>query len=91
MDDPAVVSKLQALVSGVLAERGGREAGPVPEDADLIDRYNLDSMDAMRLLVQVETEFDVEIADGDLSLDLVRTVRRLADYVTRRMMTEASA
>ena len=44
----------------------------------------LDSIEALALVAAIEKEFDIEIGDGDLTLDLVKNIGVLAEYVLQK-------
>lgn len=50
-------------------------------DEEFLMKYNLNSVDALELLLIVEKEFDIEIDDADLNSDLLSTIHNLAVYV----------
>ncbi|MBM3789199.1 MAG: acyl carrier protein [Acidobacteria bacterium] len=59
------------------------------ENADsgtpLIGRgIGLDSIEALRLALGLEREFDIGIPDADLTADLFRSIGTLADYIFRK-------
>lgn len=54
-------------------------------DCDLVNRLGLDSINTIEFLIWVESEFDVEIADEDLSVELIDDLDRLAEYVQARL------
>ena len=41
----------------------------------------LDSVDAIELLVAIETEFDVRLPDGEASVSVTRSVNRVVDFL----------
>ncbi|PNG30073.1 MULTISPECIES: phosphopantetheine-binding protein [Pseudomonas] len=49
---------------------------------DLIGTLGLNSIDALQLLIQVETEFGFSIEDNELSIELVNSLERLEAFVT---------
>lgn len=51
------------------------------KDSDFLVKFNLNSVDALELLLMVEKEFEVEIDDSDLNADLLSTINSLATYV----------
>lgn len=58
-----------------------------PEDikgTDLIAELGINSVDALEILVWVETVFDITIEDDDLSIDIMETLDHLADYIERK-------
>lgn len=44
----------------------------------------LDSVDGLELLVAVERRFDIEIDDGDLGGDVLKSVHSLVDFIERK-------
>ncbi|MDF2395921.1 acyl carrier protein [Pseudomonas sp. 3MA1] len=48
---------------------------------DLIGSLGLNSIDALQLLIQVETEFGFSIEDNELSIELVNSLERLEAFV----------
>lgn len=51
------------------------------ESTFFLEKFGLNSVDALELLLHVERKFDIEVEDDDLSADLFMTVRSLASYV----------
>ena len=62
-----------------------RKPGDIPENAKLIDSLGLDSVRIVELIVGIEDEFGIVIADEDLSLELFESVTSLARYVRARI------
>jgi acyl carrier protein len=56
------------------------EPSAVP-DRELVGTLGLNSINTIEYLIWVETEFGIEIADEDLSVDLIDDLDRLAAYV----------
>ncbi|MCB9693887.1 MAG: acyl carrier protein [Alphaproteobacteria bacterium] len=93
--DPAVVDHLQRReailqrLRATLVESLDLRVEPdaIDPDAALFGTgLRLDSIDALELVVAVETEFGVEIADRDgASPDILRTVNTLVDRIQERM------
>lgn len=52
-------------------------------DEDFLLRYNLNSVDALELLLMIEREFGIEIDDADLNSDLLSTIHTLSVYVMK--------
>ncbi|KPA92135.1 MULTISPECIES: acyl carrier protein [Pseudomonas] len=51
---------------------------------NLISSLGLNSIDALQLLIQVETEFGFNIEDEELSIDLVDSLERLETFVASK-------
>jgi acyl carrier protein len=60
-----------------------RDPETIP-DTNLVNELGLDSINTIEFLVWVESEFAIEIADEDLSVDLIDDLNRLAKYVEER-------
>ncbi|MBG9799406.1 phosphopantetheine-binding protein [Brevibacillus laterosporus] len=67
----------------IIKSHYGQEIDPnsIPDDLDIIKQYNLDSIVIMELLVQIEKRFDIQIADEELSSELVRTIHKVVAYI----------
>lgn len=61
-----------------------RDAAMIP-DRNLVDELGLDSINTIEFLIWVENDFGIEIADEDLSVDLIDDLDRLAAYVESRV------
>lgn len=58
-------------------------------DLDLIENGLLDSLTFVEILFSIEVTFGVEIGVGGFEIDDFRTVRKIADFVSRH--TSAAA
>lgn len=67
-----------ATISDIISRVG--KIPPVPADADIFDAGFV-SINALELLVELETQFDVSIPDDDFLK--ARTARDLSDMVAR--------
>jgi acyl carrier protein len=59
------------------------DPGSIP-DSNLVAELGLDSINTIEYLIWVESEFAIEIADEDLSIDLIDDLNKLAAYVHAR-------
>lgn len=60
------------------------------ENADVdavtnLDELAINSIDALELLILIEQEFQIEIADEDLNMELLSDLEYLTDYVLDRV------
>ena len=62
-----------------------RKPADIPENAKLIEDLGLDSVRIIELIVGIEDEFGIVIADEDLSLELFENVTSLARFVRARV------
>ena len=51
----------------------------------LLESLGLNSIDALELLLKIEQEFNIEIDDEDLNVELVRSISSLCEYVSRKV------
>jgi acyl carrier protein len=79
------VSDVKTRLRQVLVESLDLKVEPeaVP-DKNLVATLGLDSINTIEFLIWVEGEFNVEISDEDLSIDLIDDLDKLADYVEGR-------
>lgn len=78
----------ELLVEQLSVRRAPEEIDP---DAPLFATgIGLDSVDAIELIVAVETAFDVRLPDGDDLLPLTRSVNRIVDFVVASRLDQAS-
>ena len=62
-----------------------RKPADIPGNANLIDDLGLDSVRIVELIVGIEDEFGIVIADEDLSLELFESVTSLATFIRSRI------
>ena len=67
-----------------------RRPADIPETARLIDDLGLDSVRIVELIVGLEDEFGIVIADEDLSLELFENVTSLATFIRAKTQTDAA-
>ena len=60
-------------------------------ETDLFETGALDSMGFVELLAQLEREFRVEVALGDIEMDNFRSIGRIADFVAARLRVQETA
>lgn len=56
----------------------------VEQECDLLDDFGLDSLLMVQLIVEIESEFDIEFDLADLNMDVLRKYQNLRDYVISR-------
>ncbi|MFF5258049.1 acyl carrier protein [Actinomadura viridis] len=64
----------------VEALRLDRDPASIPDEG-LRQALDIDSVNGLEFLIWVENEFDIQIDDEDLSVELVDSLTTLADYV----------
>ena len=67
-----------------LAKALGSPVRDVGDDEALPSSGLLDSASILELILWVETEFDLDIEQDDLSMDNFGTIRKMAEYIEAR-------
>lgn len=66
-----------------LARRRGLKAATVKDDEVIPETGLLDSAGLMELIVWIETRFEIEIDQGDVTIDNLGSIDAIVEYVTR--------
>lgn len=53
----------------------------VEQECDLLDDFGLDSLLMVQLIVEIESEFDIEFDLADLNMDVLRKYHNLREYI----------
>lgn len=77
--DPGLSARIRSLV----AEQLGVDAKEMVPNADILDDLGADSLDVVEMVMAIEEEFDIEIADEDA--EAMRTVGDVETYVAGRL------
>ena len=75
MSNEEILEKLK----GIIVERLGVEESLVKEEASFIDDLSADSLDIVELIMEIEDEFDLEIADSEA--EKIVTVGDVVNYI----------
>ena len=75
MSNEEILEKLK----GIIVERLGVEESLVKEEANFIDDLSADSLDIVELIMEIEDEFDLEIADSEA--EKIVTVGDVVNYI----------
>ena len=73
------MSDISDRVKNIVVEHLGVDADKVVEGASFIDDLGADSLDTVELVMALEEEFDLEIADEDA--EKISTVNEAVDYI----------
>jgi acyl carrier protein len=82
-----IEERLTCLVRQALLQSAAAtvlEEGPLERDALLIEKYGLDSVGIVNLVVAIEREFEIELGEEDLRIDNFRSVSQIADLLAQR-------
>ena len=64
-------------VKNIIAEELGIELEEIKLDSDLTDDLGADSLDAIELIMEIESQFDCEIADNEAT-----KIKKVSDIVS---------
>lgn len=76
--------RLQQLISEVIRINQDKDMVSelvVEKECDLLDDFGLDSLLMVQLIVEIESEFDIEFDLADLNMDVLRKYHNLRDYI----------
>lgn len=54
-------------------------------DENVIELYGINSVDTLEILLNIEEEYDMQVDDEDLNIELVNSINNLADYVEAKL------
>ncbi len=76
MEKNQIISKIKDIMNEVLEPEKAAKC-----DGDLLDV--LDSIEFVTIIVEIETEFDIEIDDNDYELENMNTLPKMAELVEK--------
>ncbi len=79
--------KLQRLICEVIRINQNKEVVSelvIGQECDLLDDFGLDSLLMVQLIVEIESEFDLEFELSDLNMNVLRKYNNLRDYIVSR-------
>ena len=76
------MSSVEQQVKAIVAEQLGVKAEQVTSDASFVDDLGAASLDTVELVMALEEEFEIEIADEDA--EKITTVQQAIDYINDR-------
>jgi acyl carrier protein len=62
---------------------------PYSDEASFVEEGIIDSMNVMELILFVEENFGLEVADEEIVPENFNSVRRMADYIRRKTPAKA--
>ena len=77
MDNSYVKKEIQKILMKSLC----RESIKDDSENDLITLYGINSIDALEIFINIETTFDIQIPEEDLSSDLFISLDFLCEYI----------
>jgi acyl carrier protein len=84
--------ELQTRIRGIILRRLYGTTSPRQEitaDTPILGKgLGLDSVEALALVTEIESEFDIGIDDEELTVDLFRNIGTLAEFVGKKLSWE---
>jgi len=81
-EEPSFNQETFKKISSIIAEQLKVDISKIKPDSDLIEDLGLDSLDSVELVMAIEEEYSIEIADADA--EKIKKVSDILDYLARR-------
>lgn len=69
------------IVDRLFLARKGITPGDIADEADLMEDYGIDSVELFEIVVGVEEDYGVAVPEEQFSIELFRSVARIAELV----------
>ncbi len=76
-----MVNDVEYRLKRILKEKLGVDENADIRSEDSFHYWNLNSLSFIRLIVEVEKEFGLEIEEDSINMDKLGTLRSLAEYI----------
>jgi len=78
--------ELKQQLKAMIVERLFLKVSPeeIPDDANLMETYGVDSVNIFEIVVGLEDEFGISLAEEDFSIEAFATVEGIAELVTQK-------
>lgn len=82
----AVDQELKQQIKDMIVERLFLNVAPadIPDAANLMDAYNIDSVNLFEIVVGLEEQFGIALEDTDFSTETFSTVDNIAAFVDEK-------
>ena len=79
-------AELKPQIEQMIVERLFLEVEPeqISDEENLMEEYDIDSVNLFEIVVGLEEVFDVSLEDADFSLETFSTVNNIADYILQK-------
>jgi acyl carrier protein len=77
--DNGEVMSIEERVKKIVSDQLGKSLDEIQNDSSFVDDLGADSLDTVELVMALEEEFDLEIADEDA--EKISTVNEAVEYV----------
>lgn len=75
--------KLKALIVDITTKKVDNNL--IDKNTDLINDLGFDSIEIIELIVEIENEFKIEIADDDINMNILTTYSELLSMIERKL------
>ena len=79
-------TELKQQLKEMIVERLFLKVDPqdIPDDANLMETYNVDSVNIFEIVVGLEDQFGISLGEEDFSIEAFATVDGIAELVSRK-------
>ncbi|MHB8993922.1 MAG: acyl carrier protein [Armatimonadota bacterium] len=79
-------AELKQQIKDMIVERLFLSVSPsdIPDEGNLMDLYNIDSVNLFEIVVGLEEDFGISLEDADFSTETFSTVENIAGYVEQK-------
>ena len=86
MTDNQIVEQLKEVIKPFLEYEDDKVFEGLTADTNLLDGLNLDSVDLIEIVIEIEGDFDIKIADTEI--EQIKTVRDIVELIKAKMMAD---
>ncbi len=81
------VEELKPQIKDMIVERLFLNVEPqdIPDDANLMETYNIDSVNLFEIVVGLEEQFEVPMEDDDFNIETFSSVDHIAEFVAKKL------
>jgi acyl carrier protein len=83
MNKNEIKEKVLEVISAALV--GRVEVSEIEDCNNIVDAFNVNSIEGIEIIVRLENEFDIEVDDDDLSVEFISSIDKIADYIMTKM------
>ena len=83
----ASAAELKPQIKEMIVERLFLNVAPedIPDDADLMEAYGIDSVNLFEIVVGLEEQFEITMEDDDFNVETFSNVNNIAEFVVGKV------
>ena len=83
----ASAAELKPQIKEMIVERLFLNVAPedIPDDADLMEAYGIDSVNLFEIVVGLEEQFEITMEDDDFNVETFSNVNNIAGFVVGKI------